>query len=335
MDRSKSQTESVKRNYNSTGLVDPVTHAPIKKPRNQTNEQQLARLVDIFETETRTPSRERREEIAGEMNMTARSVQIWFQNRRQKTKTEYERQAEANLNLVSAIPPPQIVLKSELKQLVPAPANYVYKRPEVLNVRKGIRVKKAEKVRKPAFGANDPFLSLVQVMEADSPTLSERNLKALFAERSATAISFPLASPMCMSQEFIIVKLLAAFAMPVTPTADQATYHHYVNWTSPGSNNADELHLSPITTDIKLQILADSALNSPEAIFPSVDSMSAFLKFGDNTEPPSPDKSGPEDPNIPSAFHKSFLDSFAKMPSSPIKRSKSNQSTVQQEPIFR
>ncbi|KAJ2753495.1 hypothetical protein IWQ56_006608, partial [Coemansia nantahalensis] len=55
------------------------------KHRRRTTKEQLALLEGTFKT-TPKPSSEVRKSLAGRLSMTAREVQIWFQNRRAKQK---------------------------------------------------------------------------------------------------------------------------------------------------------------------------------------------------------------------------------------------------------
>lgn len=55
------------------------------KKRNRTTPEQLALLEEVFAKNT-TPNAATREALAEKLDMTPRSVQIWFQNRRAKVK---------------------------------------------------------------------------------------------------------------------------------------------------------------------------------------------------------------------------------------------------------
>ena len=59
-----------------------------KRPRFQTNAYQTEALNLVFFERTMFPTTEVREKMAEILQMPARAVQIWFQNRRQKLKGE-------------------------------------------------------------------------------------------------------------------------------------------------------------------------------------------------------------------------------------------------------
>ncbi|TFK54209.1 homeobox-domain-containing protein [Heliocybe sulcata] len=60
----------------------PVTESSIKKKRKRADAAQLKVLNDVY-ARTAFPSTEERQELAKKLDMSARSVQIWFQNKRQ------------------------------------------------------------------------------------------------------------------------------------------------------------------------------------------------------------------------------------------------------------
>lgn len=78
------------------------------------NDVQLAMLSEVFRR-TQYPSTEERDELAKQLGMTSRSVQIWFQNRRRAVKVDQQsaiqcaeaeaRAAEAALRGLPAPPP--------------------------------------------------------------------------------------------------------------------------------------------------------------------------------------------------------------------------------------
>ncbi|KAI9101107.1 hypothetical protein DFS34DRAFT_578471, partial [Phlyctochytrium arcticum] len=63
------------------------------KKRSRATPEQLAILEDTFATNT-SPNAKLREILAGKVNMTERSIQIWFQNRRAKVKLIHKRAAQ-------------------------------------------------------------------------------------------------------------------------------------------------------------------------------------------------------------------------------------------------
>ncbi|ORY05214.1 Homeodomain-like protein, partial [Basidiobolus meristosporus CBS 931.73] len=56
-----------------------------RKPRRRTNKEEQAILEEAFQVNHR-PSSEIKEQLARQLNMNLRTVQIWFQNRRQSLK---------------------------------------------------------------------------------------------------------------------------------------------------------------------------------------------------------------------------------------------------------
>ncbi|KAI9097377.1 hypothetical protein DFS34DRAFT_685990 [Phlyctochytrium arcticum] len=83
-------------------------YAP-KKRRTKTSDWQRDILVQVFETETTMPDPERRKQLSAMVNMTPRAVQVWFQNRRAKVRTQATRVGSGLLTLRSShgtgIPP--------------------------------------------------------------------------------------------------------------------------------------------------------------------------------------------------------------------------------------
>ncbi|KNZ60706.1 hypothetical protein VP01_1513g3 [Puccinia sorghi] len=71
-----------------------------KRSRTLTTPSQQRRLMQILE-KTRFPSTEVREQLARELGMTPRRVQIWFQNRRQGMKKALEQKAEQEVSETS------------------------------------------------------------------------------------------------------------------------------------------------------------------------------------------------------------------------------------------
>ncbi|KAG1562533.1 hypothetical protein G6F49_000829 [Rhizopus delemar] len=65
--------------------------APKTSKRKRITPAQYDRLVEIFE-QTDTPSSDVRENLANELDMTKREVQVWFQNRRAKLNRESKQQ---------------------------------------------------------------------------------------------------------------------------------------------------------------------------------------------------------------------------------------------------
>ncbi|KAK9236587.1 hypothetical protein V1525DRAFT_406512 [Lipomyces kononenkoae] len=78
--------------------------APLKPKRKRATQQQVNRLNEVFQ-QTFFPSTEQRLELSRELGMTPRTVQIWFQNRRQGWRAESRRstgpQTERSLQDIS------------------------------------------------------------------------------------------------------------------------------------------------------------------------------------------------------------------------------------------
>ncbi|KAK9486583.1 hypothetical protein V1527DRAFT_46830 [Lipomyces starkeyi] len=73
------------------GMPAAQTHlAPLKPKRKRATQQQVNRLNEVFQ-QTFFPSTEQRLELSRELGMTPRTVQIWFQNRRQGWRAESRR----------------------------------------------------------------------------------------------------------------------------------------------------------------------------------------------------------------------------------------------------
>ncbi|KIR27681.1 hypothetical protein I309_03303 [Cryptococcus deuterogattii LA55] len=81
-----------------------LAFSSIKSPRKRANDVQLAALSDAFRR-THYPSTKERHELAMQLGMTSRSVQIWFQNRRRAVKVDQEsaiQRAEAKARAAEA-----------------------------------------------------------------------------------------------------------------------------------------------------------------------------------------------------------------------------------------
>ena len=70
-------------------MSDPMSQGDNKKGKTRTsiNARQLEILQATYEKETR-PSRPMREEIAAQTGLSAKVIQVWFQNRRSKDKKD-------------------------------------------------------------------------------------------------------------------------------------------------------------------------------------------------------------------------------------------------------
>ncbi|KAK9458053.1 hypothetical protein V1511DRAFT_485342 [Dipodascopsis uninucleata] len=81
-------------NHTSPGMgVVPPPPLHLKPKRRRASQQQVNRLNEVFR-DCIFPSTERRLELSRELGMTPRTVQIWFQNRRQGWRAERRRQNE-------------------------------------------------------------------------------------------------------------------------------------------------------------------------------------------------------------------------------------------------
>eukprot|EP00834_Sanchytrium_tribonematis_P000814 NODE_16_length_49026_cov_1.035992.p9 type:complete len:375 gc:universal NODE_16_length_49026_cov_1.035992:35930-34806(-) len=76
-----------------------------KKKRNRATPEQVAVLESFFYT-TPCPNSKQREELATQIHMPERSVQIWFQNRRAKLRN-MQKQSQANMNVSGRVPIPR------------------------------------------------------------------------------------------------------------------------------------------------------------------------------------------------------------------------------------
>ncbi|MBW0511919.1 hypothetical protein O181_051634 [Austropuccinia psidii MF-1] len=80
---------------------DELVNSSKKRSRTLTTPMQQRRLVKVLE-QTRFPSTELREQLAQELNMTPRRVQIWFQNRRQGMKKAVEQKTDQEPSALTA-----------------------------------------------------------------------------------------------------------------------------------------------------------------------------------------------------------------------------------------
>jgi hypothetical protein len=82
-DDDKSQTERKK------SISSPAS----SKKRTRANQEQLAVLEEVYSTNP-SPNGKLREALAGKLGMSERSIQIWFQNRRAKSKLLQRRRSQ-------------------------------------------------------------------------------------------------------------------------------------------------------------------------------------------------------------------------------------------------
>jgi hypothetical protein len=77
------------------GFHDPLQHHN-KKKRQRTSPDQLAILEQIFQTD-KMPSQQTRVQLADQLGMSSRRVQIWFQNKRAKVKRGISKSSEVSV----------------------------------------------------------------------------------------------------------------------------------------------------------------------------------------------------------------------------------------------
>ncbi len=80
----------------SHSLIERTGHSRSKRKR--TSPDQLVILNSVFQA-SRYPSTEKRQELAVQLGMSPRAVQIWFQNKRQNAKVK-EEEAEIFGNVI-------------------------------------------------------------------------------------------------------------------------------------------------------------------------------------------------------------------------------------------
>ncbi|KAL1743859.1 hypothetical protein HDZ31DRAFT_83137 [Schizophyllum fasciatum] len=83
-------------------------NAPVKKKRKRADANQLRVLNDVY-ARTAFPSTEERHQLAKQLDMSPRSVQIWFQNKRQAMRSTHRQThnaASSGMTLPSSMPDP-------------------------------------------------------------------------------------------------------------------------------------------------------------------------------------------------------------------------------------
>ena len=101
---------------------DP-SNRPVKPKRKRATSQQVNKLNEVFE-QTFFPSSEVRLNLAMELGMTPRTVQIWFQNKRQGWRSEHNKSVPRDLNVQMAMAAaavergevPLSIIEKELKE---------------------------------------------------------------------------------------------------------------------------------------------------------------------------------------------------------------------------
>ncbi|KAI8366335.1 hypothetical protein EDC96DRAFT_508589 [Choanephora cucurbitarum] len=102
-DRSSSTSPVLSSGQTSPTLAKQIPSQLSKAKRKRISPSQYNRLMEVFE-HTDTPSSEIRENLASELDMTKREVQVWFQNRR--AKMNRTRNTTNNRRQSAFIPPP-------------------------------------------------------------------------------------------------------------------------------------------------------------------------------------------------------------------------------------
>jgi hypothetical protein len=88
---SKSPSTTTNSNISSQSTTSPSQQMPTNnRKRTRATPEQLAILEETFKTNT-SPNSKVREALAEKVNMSERSIQIWFQNRRAKMKAMQKR----------------------------------------------------------------------------------------------------------------------------------------------------------------------------------------------------------------------------------------------------
>lgn len=98
--------ESSVPNVDANDLLARLSGPPRKRQRIHLTSAQQTRLVQVLETDA-FPSKERRSQLATELGIEARTVQIWFQNQRQKVRktARIERERFKNQHILHHPPP--------------------------------------------------------------------------------------------------------------------------------------------------------------------------------------------------------------------------------------
>ncbi|KAI0785613.1 hypothetical protein C8Q75DRAFT_722765 [Abortiporus biennis] len=107
----------------STYSPEPISEPTIKKKRKRADAEQLKVLNETY-NRTAFPSTEERIELAKKLGMSARSVQIWFQNKRQSMR-QSTRQASTNTSPTTTEPFPTSTQQNpRTSSISPAAAGY-------------------------------------------------------------------------------------------------------------------------------------------------------------------------------------------------------------------
>ncbi|KAG2208073.1 hypothetical protein INT47_010435 [Mucor saturninus] len=120
----------------SSGTLSPVMGGGsrsqlTKAKRKRISPGQYNRLIEIFD-QTDTPSSEIRENLAEELDMTKREVQVWFQNRRAKMNRTKNLNTRHRHSLIPAVSTHPYHVKPRRASAYPVLENHYYKQQTVI-----------------------------------------------------------------------------------------------------------------------------------------------------------------------------------------------------------
>jgi hypothetical protein len=95
------QNESEEKAKESAAKDSSKKAKPGSKKRTRANQEQLAVLEEVFANNT-SPNSKFREALAAKLGMSERSIQIWFQNRRAKSKLLQRRRSQMHEDAMRA-----------------------------------------------------------------------------------------------------------------------------------------------------------------------------------------------------------------------------------------
>lgn len=83
----------------------------LKPLRKRIGSLQLAELQALFNSGIRFPDKNLREKLGEQLGLTPRTIQVWFQNRRQNSKCTETLQDDDNIQTVSILQSLRLALK--------------------------------------------------------------------------------------------------------------------------------------------------------------------------------------------------------------------------------